>query len=329
MRFALDQAQFSKFRKALLARTIPLLLLPIIATLVFNRPDGTTTLFLIPLFLGIVVFVIRNLIKKQKKAWESFELIIDDFKVERNQDGFPSISVSKTDIKEALEAKNGSITLVTKPSSNSIIIPFSVLKKGELVEAISTFTTLREAKNNNGLLLSYVGAVLGLALFFSLMLSTNFYLTIASGLILFTLCLWGFIESQRNKNIDKKVIDSNSIKTIYRIESILWLTKPSLNGAVVVRILSWPLEAHRSLFDMPFGTCRNTDKNGSVTQVCQTCHYSRRLSHPANFHSSASDFSLTTCVINRLHYICNRLITCLYEKRRFSGHRRSGKKRHH
>ncbi len=217
MKFQLDLAQFGEFKKALLIRTIPLLLFPLIAVLIFNRTDWTTAVFLILIFIVIITFVIRNAIKKQRKAWETFELLIDDTKIERNQQGFPGISITKTDIVEAIEAKNGSITLMTRPKANSIIIPFSVQNKVVLKEVISTFTTIREVKKNYGLLLSYGGAILGLVLFFSFMLSTNFYLTISSGLVLFSLCIWGFIATQRNKNIDKKVKRSSYVIIILLI----------------------------------------------------------------------------------------------------------------
>lgn len=205
MRFYLDQDQFNQFKRALLIRTIPLLLLPLTVVLIFNRPEKTTAILLILMFLAIIFFVMRNSIKKQKKAWETFELIIGEFNIERKQEGFPDILISKNEVTEAVEAKNGSVSLISKSNSNMIIIPFSVENKAALLETLSEFTTIRKVKNNNGLLLTYGAGIMGIVLLFSFMLSTNFYFTIVTGFILVAFNIWSFIEIQRNKNIDSKV----------------------------------------------------------------------------------------------------------------------------
>ena len=201
MKFELNLEHFSEFKKSLLMRTIPLMLMPLVAVLVFTK----STMIMVPFFLLIVLFVIMNLIKKQKRAWETFELSIDESKIERSQEGYPTISITKTDIKEAILAKNGSITLVAQPNANSIIIPFSVNNKEELLQIISSFTTVRELKKNNSLLYMYGAGILSLIALFSFMLSTNFYLTIGLGVVLLIFNIWSFIQIQRNKNLDKKV----------------------------------------------------------------------------------------------------------------------------
>ena len=201
MKFELNLEHFSEFKKSLLMRTIPLMLMPLVAVLVFTK----STMIMVPFFLLIVLFVIMNLIKKQKRAWETFELSIDESKIERSQEGYPTISITKTDIKEAILAKNGSITLVAQPNANSIIIPFSVNNKEELLQIISSFTTVRELKKNNNLLYMYGAGILSLIALFSFMLSTNFYLTIGLGAALLVFNIWSFIQIQPNKNLDKKV----------------------------------------------------------------------------------------------------------------------------
>lgn len=204
MRFYLDQDQFNQFKRALLIKTIPLLLLPLTVVLIFSRPEKTTAILLILMFLAIIFFVMRNSIKKQKKAWETFELIIGEFNIERKQEGFPDILISKNEVTEAVEAKNGSVSLISKSNSNMIIIPFSVENKAVLLETLSEFTT-RKVKNNNGLLITYGAGIMGIVLLFSFMLSTNFYFTIVTGFILVAFNIWSFIEIQRNKNIESKV----------------------------------------------------------------------------------------------------------------------------
>lgn len=214
MKFQLDQGHFKKFRNDLIIKLTPLLLLPLVAILIVSDPIETSTLLLIPIFLIIIISVLYNSIKKQKKAWETFELTIYESTVERVQEGFPSIYVSKNDIIEALETPNGSITLITNPKSNSIIIPFSVRNKIQLIETISSFTPLRRAENSNPIFLIYGSGLLGIFLFLSVMLSTNFYLTIVSGSILIIILCWAFIEIQRNKNIENRVKRSSYIGII-------------------------------------------------------------------------------------------------------------------
>lgn len=205
MKFQLNQGQFHQFKKSLILKTTPLLLIPFIVVLLFNQVSGTTKLIQIPIFLLIIFFVMVNSVKKQRKAWVSFQLIIDDFKVERIQEGFPSISVLKSDIVEAVEAPNGAITLIAKERSNSIIIPHSIENKEDLLREISKFVIIKKAKSNFGLLALYGGSILGVILLFSFMLSTNSIIIISTGIALASLCFWAFVEIQRNKNYDKKV----------------------------------------------------------------------------------------------------------------------------
>jgi len=211
MKFRLNQQQFNQFKKALIVRTTPLLLLPMVAVLIFNNPGRATTIILIPIFLGLLVFVMWNSIKKQKKAWATYELTIGDTTIERTQAGFPDISISKSDIVEAIESSNGAITLVTKPKSNSVIVPFAVENKEELLRLIASFVTIRKAKNKYPLLIAYGGSILGLILFFSFMFATDAYLTTVFGSMLLVLCVWGFVATQRNKNVDRKVKRSSYV----------------------------------------------------------------------------------------------------------------------
>ena len=150
-------------------------------------------------------------IKRHKKAWETFQLKIEDGNIERTQEGYPKIILPFSDVLEAVEGSDGTIALIAKVRSSSIFISPAIENRSELVSLISGFTThtIRPAKYNQ--VYPYVGALIGLGLMATLILSTNFYVIELSGVTLLGICIWGFVEIQRNKNIDKKTKRSSYV----------------------------------------------------------------------------------------------------------------------
>ncbi len=205
MRYQLDQSQFNKFRKTLFIRLVPVLLVLEAWIFVINHDQVwiavTTSVLLFLVFL--VVWL--GAIKKQRQAWASFELILHADSIERVQEGFPKLLLLKEEVKSVKEAKNGSITLVAYPRHKSITIPFAVENKPELMQSISSWTSVDQPKGDFSFGLSLLGSVLGLCLLYSTMVSTNFYYTVTSSFALISILLWGFVEIRRNPNFHKNV----------------------------------------------------------------------------------------------------------------------------
>lgn len=205
MKFRLDLSQFEAFKKKILLRVVPLLATIIIVILFINQSTWEVMAILAVMFMSLLIFTVRNSIKRQRRAWETFELTITDEGVERVQEGFPLISVLKSDIVEAVEGTDGTITLKTKRKANSVIIPSSIENREEFVKLISTFTIIRPLQNKNTMLITYGSALLGLVLYLLHMYTTNRLVVTISGLTILIILIINFIQIQRNRNINIKV----------------------------------------------------------------------------------------------------------------------------
>jgi hypothetical protein len=205
MTFRLNLEKFKEFRKALLIRSLPMLMLPLIFVLYFNRHDVTTLPFLLVIFFGIISFTMFNTLKRQKRAWETFELTIKDNIITRVQEQYPTIILPFSEVVEAIEIPNGSITIVAKSKANSIVIPYGPDSKDEFVKIISSFTILKKAINKYTLLYTIGAGILGLVLFGLFFTSTDFYVIQLSGFAFAGTLIWSFVQIQRNKNIDRKM----------------------------------------------------------------------------------------------------------------------------
>src|SRR6187431_95506 len=117
MTFYLDQKAFKSFRNSILLRTTPLLLLPLVFVLIISPPDKKTLPYLILIFLFIITYVMWKSIKRHKKAWETFQLKIEDGNIERTQEGYPKIILPFSDVLEAVEGSDGTIALIAKVRS--------------------------------------------------------------------------------------------------------------------------------------------------------------------------------------------------------------------
>jgi hypothetical protein len=146
-----------------------------------------------------------NTLKRQKRAWETFELTIKDNIITRVQEQYPTIILLFSEVVEVIETPNGSITIVAKSKANSIIIPYGPDSKDEFVKIISSFTTLKKATNKYTLLYTIGAGILGLVLFGLFFTSTDFYVIQLSGFAFAGTLIWSFVQIQRNKNIDRKM----------------------------------------------------------------------------------------------------------------------------
>src|SRR5687768_1995352 len=116
--FKLRPGSFPELRKQILLRTVPLMLLATggglgISFLNSDNYESTTSTLplVLPLFLLIMLVSLYSSMRKQKKIFESFELILEEETVTRKQYNTPDIRIARSEIKSIIKNSNGSFTI--------------------------------------------------------------------------------------------------------------------------------------------------------------------------------------------------------------------------
>jgi hypothetical protein len=142
---------------------------------------------------------------RQKRRFESYQLILTNNLITREQFNTPTISIYFNDIKEIVKNKNGSFSIRGKDARDLIAIPAQIEKYTALENAltqIKPFTT----KHSRSFLQQYgmAIAIFPFVLTVCLYTVTNKIIVLLSGTILIAILAWSFYEIRRSKNIDAK-----------------------------------------------------------------------------------------------------------------------------
>ncbi len=123
--FKIKENGFSEIKPSIL-RIIPLLALPLIAGLAIKSKGFTTKtdilVIAVPIVVGIFVFAVFIGIKRAKKQFESFKLIITENEIIRKQIyvRIKEITIPINEVESVTKNKKGGITIKGKSNSNDI-----------------------------------------------------------------------------------------------------------------------------------------------------------------------------------------------------------------
>lgn len=183
-------------------RAAPVLLIPA-SFLLFYLRGGATDYVVMIIFLACLGFVLWTTRMKQKKVWQTYELVITQSGISRTQYGFPDISILKSDVVEAVQRVDGSISIIAKSRVNNIAIPFAVENRDQLIAEIASFTTIRQL-NSDGIWRFYGGITVFIVLLVVCLVSSNRYVTTISGILIVALLGYSIYETSRSKNIESR-----------------------------------------------------------------------------------------------------------------------------
>ena len=141
--FKIRENGFDEIRKALLIKRIPILILAggggiIISLYKTDEQQSTITVlpFVIPIVLGAMSVGLYIGLKRQRKLFESYTLIVGSDFIKREQLNTPTIVLQKTEIKDIIKAKNGAIIIKGNNAGEVIGIPNEIADKEKLEQLL-------------------------------------------------------------------------------------------------------------------------------------------------------------------------------------------------
>lgn len=213
-RFTLDPEGFFELRKRMLYRSIPLLLLAMIAgsyiaeKTMSNQFGGSFDVlpFVLPISLIAVSIGLSRGIKIQRDNWESYELVFKNSSIIRVQNNVPRIEIKESEVSKIIEARNGDLNVNTTDKRKTILIPHNLINFEEVKSYLDKFGIIKsDEKQFTIAKWQILSGIISVVLFVLLYLTEIKIITYSSGAILIVGLLWSFIEIQRNKNINLKI----------------------------------------------------------------------------------------------------------------------------
>ena len=186
--------------------TVILLIIVVLPAFMSDDPGRFDTLpYLLPLFLGVVVFSIFTGIKKQRSLFESFTLIIDDEKIVRESLNTPTLIIYRKDITKIIRHANGSFVIQGKSKLNPIVAPAQMEDYRQLESMLNEIKTITVLTSRTFLEKMFIPLSFSGVIFMGLtILSENEIVTLLSSILVVLMFLVSLIVIQQNKNVDKK-----------------------------------------------------------------------------------------------------------------------------
>lgn len=210
--FKIKQDGFKEIRKAMLIKAIPISLLAAFGGLAishFNtsgqQSDVNIFPFVIPIILGALAFGLFRGVKRQKEIFDSYVLTLDDNSITREQHNTPTITITKTDLKEIIKNSNGSFTIKGNSTLNVIGVPSQIDDYERLEKLLSEIGQI-SSKTSEPILQKFSGlfAILTIGLMAAVYISKDKVIVGITGTVLLVVLGYSFFEIQRSKNIDSK-----------------------------------------------------------------------------------------------------------------------------
>lgn len=204
---------FKEIRKAMLMRSIPMILLAIFvgfAISYFNADTQQSNVniypFLVPLTLIALGFALFRIIKKQKEQFESYRLTIDDNGITKEQLHFPTISIATAELTEIRKNANRSFTVKGSSTFHTINIPSQIENYEKLekllneIRPISMISPPALYQKLQGMLSIVVIGCIAVVY-----ISKDKIIVSLSGTVLLAVLGYSFFVLQKSKNVDKQM----------------------------------------------------------------------------------------------------------------------------
>ena len=162
---------------------------------------GIATLWMI--CLGFISY--RLTLKKEKKQWASFTLILEDGELLRQIDDIPDFRLALSDVVKVEETSKGDLIFKTADKLNSLGIPGQLTNKRELLEILKNHGFEIVPNQINYERKAILSTVLLLASYAATFSNGPLWLVVPAGLASVGFMLYSFVHIQRNDSIPPKL----------------------------------------------------------------------------------------------------------------------------
>lgn len=174
--------------------------------MMYTESDFKTLLFMVPI-IGIgTYFGFRRSMKRQKEAWNSYELTIKEKEIIQTQDNRKAIIIDKKEITEIIN-NNGFLVLKTADIYQMLSIPKEIEAYEEIEEILAGISPIKKQtkQENRFLILKVGGFVIGISLLmFVFITSQDQIISLLTGSVIIGGLIWSIIVMQKG-NVDKRL----------------------------------------------------------------------------------------------------------------------------
>jgi hypothetical protein len=177
-----------------------------ILTDVTNTEGHLSLLLTLALVIPLLIISGVSAIRRQKKLFESFRLIITEDSISREQINTPTITLHKDRVREIRKLSNGTICIIGDSKLNVIGVPKQIERGEELERLLSEIKPLTTKNHGAGrAYLQVFLALLCLGLAGAGMASEDEILSSFSAIVICAMLIVSFVVIQLSKNADKRM----------------------------------------------------------------------------------------------------------------------------
>ncbi|OQP60385.1 hypothetical protein A3860_33955 [Niastella vici] len=171
-----------------------------------------TMLIPVLVFIAVIAFGVYRSLARVKKMFDSYELLITDKLISREQLNTPTVSIYLSEVQEIIRHKNGSYIIKGARANDLIMVPKQIENREQLevvLDQIKPIATKGKAANQ-----LRAQALLNLAALVLMLCVFNFdnkIIVAVAGILCIGLSIFNFIRIQKSKNVD------------YRTKRIRWI----------------------------------------------------------------------------------------------------------
>lgn len=223
--FKIGPDGYKQVRKRLLLLSLPAAIIVFLITNIsswIKISNGNTAslpasyylISLIPVlvFIAVLSFGIYRSLIRVKKMFDSYELLITDKLISREQLNTPTVSIYLTEVQEIIRQKNGSYLIKGAKANDLIMVPKQIENPEQLEVILDQIKPMgTKGKVTNQLRVQALLNLAALALMLCVFNFDNKIIVAVAGILCIGLSIFNFIRTQKSKNVD------------YRTKRIRWI----------------------------------------------------------------------------------------------------------
>lgn len=224
--YTTNPQSFAKIRRKLIVRLLLISLIPLVLIFgwevwqIIQTGEGnlSTFWFIVPIFLGTIIFNLRRTIAQQREIWNSIEIEIDHNRILYRQLRIPEVVLERSKIINIIESKQG-LCIQTADRTRSLLIPINLDRADylEIKTILSNWTEIKPASTANNIrnIILVIIYVLGFIIF---LFSPYIWLSLVLGIAIIVYNQYFNRLIQRHEAIDpqsKKFLSRSFILTIF------------------------------------------------------------------------------------------------------------------
>lgn len=177
------------------------------------------------IFIAVIAFGIYRSLVRVKKMFDSYELLITDKLISREQLNTPTISIYLTEVQEIIRQKNGSYLIKGTKANDLIFVPKQIETPEELEVVLDQIKPMgTKGKATNQLRIQALLNLAALVLMIIVFTVEDKIIVAITGTLCVSLTIYNFIITQKSKNVD------------YRTKRIKWIRLLSLLLVIFIMI---------------------------------------------------------------------------------------------